>query len=124
MQLQEWIQPRGKTLSNLCAHKLGLYIYLFAANDKLERMLRKLLPNYKKCVEPSAVSVSRGAAGLVKGQQEKAMTVMVDLSGTHPEAEINAIRRADSTHALLALEILYERAMHAQFDIKERCVFK
>jgi hypothetical protein len=37
---------------------------------------------------------------------------------------MNAIRRADSSHALLALEILYERAMHAQFDIKERCVFK
>jgi len=65
--------PRGKTLSNLCAHKLGLYIYLFAANDELEKMLRKLLPNYKKCVEPSAVSVSRGAAGLVKGQKEKAI---------------------------------------------------
>jgi hypothetical protein len=43
---------------------------------------------------------------------------------TISEAEMNAIRRADSSHALLALEILYERAMHAQFDIKERCVFK
>jgi hypothetical protein len=53
----------GKTLKNLCAHKLVSYLDLYKNNDDLAQHLQSCLDKYKQQIKPGAVSVVRVAAG-------------------------------------------------------------
>lgn len=57
------ISKSGKTMTNLCAHKLATYLDAFASNEELSSNLQACLVKYKQAIKLSSVSVARVAAG-------------------------------------------------------------